>query len=164
VDTRLQKVAGKRIVRLRYSDAPKVAQAIVDKMQGKARVLSGMSHDTPYIQFVREGFYSLVIHGEDWRFIFPFIRYGSGFFTPVTPPGVRPTVPSPQPNRDMPAPPENPGQGLTTFLEHFSYDEYVKIQGLLTSSNLQQGGMDLYSRLVLVLQQLFPTDFPTYQM
>jgi hypothetical protein len=93
----------------------------------------------------------------------------------------------------MQPPPVNPAGGLQSFLEGFQFDEYSKIQKLLTTINL--GGVDhpspawrpstpfpdppslippqqrtdsfsytdtvLYNRLVQVLQQLFPTDFPT---
>jgi hypothetical protein len=187
MDSRLQRVGGTRLVRLRYSDAPRVARAILDKFAGKARVLSGISRDTPYVEFVRPNVYTVVVRGDDWRKIFPFLRYGSGAFNPVITPGIPPArIPSPQPNRDRVPPPVNPGTGLRSFLEHFDYFEYQKIQSLLTASRLGQepgssserrvmsgpvdwipqsqqlDGLDAesYNRLVDILQQLFPTDFP----
>lgn len=192
MDSRLQRVGGQRLAHLMYSDAPRVAQAITDAMLGQARVLSGTSHDTPYIEFVRPNMYTVVIRGDDWRIIFPFLRYGSGTYTPVIPPvNPPPRIPSPQPNRLMVPPPVNPGHGLRSFLDNFPFDVYSKIQRLLTASNLTQdqpsrsykasnpvtsptplippeqrtdGHQEPYNRLVGVLQQLFPTDFPTSQL
>lgn len=163
-------------------------------MEGRARVLSGMSHDVPYVQFIRDGFYTVVIRGDDWRKIFPFFRYSSGAYRPVIPPGNEPPpIMSPQPNRTMKQPPVNPAGGLRSFLEGFAYDEYSKIQRLLTTISIDSVDRigpasqpstplpdptsmlppeqrtdstsfhetSLYNRLVVVLQQLFPTDFPT---
>lgn len=190
MDSRLKRVGGTRLVHLRYSDAPRVARAILDAFDRKATVYSGLSHDTPYVEFVHPNLYTVVVRGDDWKRIFPFLRYGSGRFTPVDPPGIKPPrIPSPQPNRDMEQPPVSPSGSLRSFLDHFDYFEYRKIQGLLTASRLSQeprrsdqrstglGGSDwipqprhndgidveVYNRLVDILQQLFPTDFPTKQ-
>ena len=162
-------------------------------MQGRARVLSGVSHDTPYLEFVREGAYTVVVRGDDWDLIYPFLRYGSGDYTPVIPPpNEPPRVPSPQPQRLRVPSPVNPGQGLRSYLEHLPFDVYSKIQRLLTTSNLTQdrpaslkasnpvpppvplspprqrvdgyAAAEPYNRLVGILQQLFPTDFPTSQV
>lgn len=190
MDSRLQRIAGTRLVHLRRSDAPRVATAILDYFAGRSKVLSGISHDTPYVELVRPNVYTVLVRGDDWRRIFPFLRYGSGPFTPVEVSGNRPArIPSPQPNRDMEPPPINPGLGLRSFLEHFDHYEYRKIQNLLTSSRLSQeprptsdrpqidppaswdppsqqlDGLDAeaYNRLVDILQQLFPADYPTTQ-
>jgi len=194
MDSRLQRVGGTRLTHIRYSDVPRVAQAIIDAMAGRARVLSGRSHTTPYVEFVRDQAYTVVVRGDDWRKIFPFLRYSSASYRPVIPPGNQPPpIMSPQPKRTMQPPPVNPAGGLQSFLEGFQFDEYSKIQKLLTTINL--GGVDhpspawrpstpfpdppslippqqrtdsfsytdtvLYNRLVQVLQQLVPTDFPT---
>lgn len=194
MDSRLQRVGGQRLAHLMYSDAPRVAQAITDAMMGRARVLSGMSHDTPYVEFVRPNAYTVVVRGDDWRVIFPFLRYGSGNFTPVVPPPNQPAlIPSPQPNRLRQPSPVNPGPGLRSFLENFPFDQYSKIQKLLTVSNLTSDrptpnylasnpvqppisltppeqradgydSLEPYNHLVGILQQLFPTDYPTSQV
>jgi hypothetical protein len=158
-------------------------------MQGRARVLSGLSHDTPYLEFVRQNVYTVVVRGDDWKLIFPFLRYGSGDFTPVIPPpNPPPLIPSPQPQRLRVPSPVNPGKGLRSFLP---FDVYSKIQRLLTTSNLNEerpvtykasipvlpsvplvppvqrvdgNAEEPYNRLVGILQQLFPTDFPTSQV
>jgi len=132
MDSRLQRLGGGRLAHLRYLDAPKVAQAIVDAEYGQARVSTGISHDIPYVKFIRGNIYTVVVRGDDWRRIFPFLRYGSEHFTPVIPPAIQPPpIPSFQPNRVVQPPPENPSNGLTTFLTGFPYDEYSKIQTLL---------------------------------
>lgn len=194
MDERLTRVNGQRLVHLLRSDAPRVARALVDKMQGRASVYSGVVGITPYLEFAYPGVYSVVIRGDDWRKIFPLIRYGSGDFIPVIPPDAPPPlVPSPQNDRLLNPPPRNPGTGFTSFLAFFTWEEYKQIQGLLTLSNVgeeagssaqkhtpfnyavdpisfnpptresnQAGGMsDVYDRLVGMLQQLFPQDFPT---
>ena len=163
-------------------------------MDGKARVLSGVSHDMPYVEFVRDKAYTVVVRGDDWRKIFPFLRYSSARYRPVIPPGNEPPpIPSPQPNRTMPVPPVNPAGGLRSFLDEMPFDEYAKLQRLLTMMELtnvdqphpawrpsnpfpnptslipptQQRDSTsftdttVYNRLVAVLQQLFPTDYPT---
>jgi len=193
VDSRLQKIDGFRLVHLRYSDVPRVAQAIVDAVNGRAKVLSGLSHDVPYLKFVKDKTYTVVIRGDDWQKIFPFLRYSSASYKPVIPPETQPPpIVSPQPDRVMYPPPVNPAGGLQSFLEGFPFDEYRKIQQLLTtlsidnidrqalpskalnpisdpssltppeqSSDLSFNDKQLYNQLVLVLQKLFPTDFPT---
>jgi len=186
-------MGGTRLTHIRYSDVPRVAQAITDALAGRARVLSGSSH-TPYVEFVRDRAYTVVVRGDDWRKIFPFLRYSSASYRPVIPPGNQPPpIMSPQPNRTMQPPPVSPAGGLQSFLEGFPFDEYSKIQKLLTTINLSSVGQPspaskpstplpdppslippqqrtdsfsytdtvLYNRLVQVLQQLFPTDFPT---
>lgn len=194
MDSRLQRVGGTRLAPLRYSDAPRVAQAIVDAVEGQARVLSGQSHDVTYLEFVRDKMYNVVIRGDDWRKIFPFLRYSSASYKPVATPSDQPSpIPSPQPNRMMYPPPVNPAGGLRSFLEGFSFAEYSKIQNLLTTlsvDNLDKQALpakasnpipdapslvppnqrtdsmsfsdaELYNKLVFMLQNLFPTDFPT---
>jgi len=194
MDSRLQRVGGTRLVHLRYSDAPRVAQALVDALGGRARVLSGQAQDVPYVEFVRDQAYTVVIRGDDWRRIFPFLRYGTSLYRPVDPPPNQPApIPSPQPNRVMQPPPENPSGGLVSFLEGLPFDEYSKIQDLLTMfaanpleapagagkplrpepnppsllpPEVQSDGVafrdtDMYNRFVIILQRLFPTDFPT---
>lgn len=171
-----------------------MAQAIVDALEGKARVLSGVSHDTPYVEFVRDKCYTVVVRGDDWRKIFPFLRYSVANYRPVIPPPNQPPpIPSPQPQRVMQPPPENPAGGLRSFLAGFSFAEYSKLQKLLTTlalTNVDQqhpawtpsrpfpdptslippeqrldsssfNDTTVYNRVVLLLQQLFPTDFPT---
>jgi len=194
VDSRLQRIGGTRLVHIRYSDVPRIAQAIVDAVGGRARVLSGLSHDVPYLEFIKDQAYTVVVRGDDWRKIFPFLRYSSNAYKPVIPPSNQPPpIPSPQPNRVMEAPPVNPAGGLQSFLEGFPFDEYSKIQRLLTTlsvNNIDKQTLPskasyplpdasslippehrkdsssfsdaaLYNQLVVVLQQLFPTDFPT---
>jgi hypothetical protein len=157
-------------------------------------VFSGQIGDVPYIEFNRDGVYSVIIRGDDWRKIYPFFRYSSDAYRPVTPPlNEPPPIPAPQPNRVMPPPPVNPAQGFRSFLEGFAFDEYSKIQRLLTTFNVPSVDRptrpyrptrsqevppslippehktdsdalyetEVYNKLVEVLQQLFPTDFPT---
>lgn len=194
MDSRLQRVGGTRLTHIRYSDVPRVAQAIMDAMDGRARVLSGLSHDTPYIEFVRPKFYTVVVRGDDWRKIFPLLRYSASSYRPVIPPANQPPpVMSPQPNRTMQPPPVNPAGGLRSFLDGFSFAEYAKLQRVLTTMSLTnvdqphpawkpttpypdptslippERQLDstsyhdttVYNRLVEVLQQIFPTDYPT---
>ena len=186
MDSRLRRVGGARLTHIRYSDVPRVAQAIIDGMAGRARVLSGRS----YVEFVRDQAYTVVVRADDWRKIFPFLRYSSASYRPVIPPDNQPApIMSPQPNRTMQPPPENPAGGLKSFLE-FPFDEYSKIQKLLTTIALTRADRprsgsfnsypepvcfeppqqrtdfsytdtQLYNKLVHVLQELFPTDFPT---
>ena len=190
MDEHLRRVSGHRLAHLLSSDAPRVAQALVDKMHGRAKVFAGVVGSTPYVEFVHPGAYSVVIRGDDWRKIFPLIRYGTGEFTPVVPPEVPPVlVPAPQNDRLINPPPKNPGAGFTSFLAFFTWDEYRQIQQLLTTSNVgrpepqsslghakpfgitselpialnppaQQAIPGVYERLVGVLQELFPRDFP----
>jgi len=93
----------------------------------------------------------------------------------------------------MPPPPVKPDDGLQSFLEGFPFDEYSKLQQLLTTFDLTNISQQpsppwrpfrpvveptdwlpperrtdsttlssvVYNRLVALLQQLFPTDFPT---
>ena len=174
MDYRLDKIDGNRLVHLLRSDAPRVAQALVDKMLGRAKVFAGAVGTTRYLEFVNPGVYTVVIRADDWRKIFPIIRYGTGAFTPIVPHAEPPElVPSPQEHRVMLPPPENPGPGIRSFLAYFSWEEYGQIQRLLTISNvgrestvpllrrMNQSGMpDVYERLVGMLEQLFPHDFP----
>lgn len=191
MDERLTQVSGQRLVHLLRSDAPRVARALVDKMQGRATVHSGVAGTTPFVEFVRPGIYSVVIRLDDWRRIFPLIRYGSGDFRPVVPSDGPPAlVAAPQHQRLANPPPDNPGPGFTSFLAHFSWDEYTLIQRLLTMTNVavEPKGVgakplnapvdpvsfnpptrlsdqsswksDVYERLVGMLQLLFPQDFP----
>jgi len=137
MDSRLQRVGGTRPAHLRKSDAPRVAQAIVDAIGGKARILSGMSHDIMYLEFVKDKSYTVVVRGDDWRKIFPFFRYSSKSYNPVIPPpNEPPPIMSPQPNRTMKQPPENPAGGLRSFLACFPFDEYSKLQKLLSMLSL----------------------------
>lgn len=127
-------MGGDRLAHLRYSDAPKVAQAVVDAINGQARVLTGVSRDTSYVEFVKDGIYTVVVRGDDWRLIFPFFRYNTAAYRPVVPPlSPPPPVMSPQPNRLMQQPPENPAGGLRSFLDGLPFDVYSKIQRLLTT-------------------------------
>jgi hypothetical protein len=194
MDSRLKTVDGQRLVHLLYSDAPRVAQALVDKMLGRAKLSAGVVGTTPYLEITYPGVYSVLIRGDDWKKIFPLIRYGSGTFQPVLPPAIQPDpILSPQPNRTMQPPPVNPGDGFTSFLAFFTWDEYLQLQRLLTMSNVSQqlrsrfykpfdmvpdpvsinpptrrtdqsGMPDVYDRLVGLLQLLFPKDFPTSQV
>jgi hypothetical protein len=139
VDSRLQRVGGTRLVHLRYGDAPRVARAIVDAEYKKARVYSRLVKDTPYVEIVRDGYYCVVIRGDDWKRIFPFLRYSDNSYQPVTPPlNEPPPVPSPQPNRVLPTPPVNPSGGLVSFLDGFPFSEYSKIQKLLTTTTVSR--------------------------
>ncbi len=139
MDSRLQRVAGGRVAHLRRSDAPRVAQAIVDAEYGRARVLGGVSKNIPYLEFVREKSYSVVVRLDDWRKILPFFRYSANAYKPVIPPEQPPPpIPSPQPNRVMPPPPVNPAGGLQSFLEGFPFDEYSKLQKLLTTATINR--------------------------
>jgi hypothetical protein len=192
MDSSLRRVGGKPLKHLRYNDVPRVAQAITDFFCGGARVTSGVSGDTPYVQFTKDKAYTVVIRGDDWRRIFPFLRYSSNDYSPVVPPGNQPDpILSPQPNRTMQVPPDNPGKGLRSFLSQLPYYEYEQIQKLLTMLELdevdkprvqsrpsrplpypthlyptgqrQDAGLNagFYNQIVLVLQQLFPVDYPT---
>ena len=193
MDSRLKHVGGARLSRLRKSDLPRVAQAIVDFSHGKARVLSGVYGDTTYVQFIRDRSYSIAIRGDEWSKIYPFFRYSTARYQPVQPPGNKPDlIPSPQPNRLREAPPESPDGGQKSFLEHLPYPEYLKIQQLLTMLSMEGwdpkaiqskpskdlpyppsllpsrkrtdgffSDREFYNRLVAVLEQLFPFDYPT---
>jgi hypothetical protein len=191
MDSRLQRIGGSRPTHVRRSDVPRLAQAIVDAAKGRAQVRSGKLRDTSFVEFVRPRSYTVVVRGDDWRKIFPFFRYSTTVFQPVIPPGNPPSaVVSPQPNRVMQPPPEKPSAGLRSFLDRLRYDEYQKIQGLLTMlsagespslpfkpsrgipdashlipSEKREGTLTqedmFFNRLVLVLQELFPVDYPT---
>ena len=139
MESRLQSVGGGRLVPLRRSDAPRVAQALVDAMAGQARVLSGVARDTAYVEIVRDTSYTVVVREEDWRKIYVFLRYSTQNYTPVTPPGNPPDqVLSPQPNRTMQPPPEIPSEGLTSFMAGMTFLEYQQLQKLLTLVSLDQ--------------------------
>jgi len=141
MDSRLQRVGGTRLVNLRRSDAPRVAQAIVDFIGGRAKIFRGQSKDTVFVKFVREDEYTVVVREDDWRKIFPFFRYSTSSYSPVIPPpNEPPPIMSPQPNRLMPQPPENPAGGIQSFLGYFSFDEYSKIQQLLTTLKFRDFG------------------------
>ena len=180
MDSGLSRLAGDRLRHLRYSDAPRVAQAILDNLSGANQVTHGLFGTVPFVKFVRPGVYSLAIRGDDWRKIFLFLRYGSGSFKPVFPPAnPPPPIPARQPNRVEAVPYENPGQGITNFFGGLPYDQYVKLQGLLTASRIYNGsasvvdsyvptairhdGLDdrSFNSLVDILQQVFPVGFPT---
>lgn len=193
MDSRLKRIGGGRLSRLRKSDVPRVAQAILDYSHGKARVLSGILIDTPYVQFVRDRSYSIAIRGDEWGKIYPFFRYSTARYQPVQPPENQPLpIPSPQPNRLREVPPESPDEGMQSFLQHLPYQEYVKIQKLLTMLSMDDWDQKaipskpsqkipyppplqparqradgiftdtvFYNRLVKVLEQLFPVDYPT---
>lgn len=190
MDSRLQRVNGQRLTHLRRSEVPRVAQAIVDVIKGKAEVHAGVSHDITFVEF-RSGAYKILVLGDDWRLILPFFRYSTASYSTVIPPANQPPlVLSPQPNRVMQPPPVNPDNGLKSFLDGIPFAQYSKIQKLLTvfasddfdraaaavQSN-ETAPMSLnppsrqtdgfyvdngfYNRLVYVLQELFPVDFPT---
>ena len=157
-------------------------------------MLSGMSHDMPYVEFVKDRAYTVVVRGDDWRLIFPFFRYSTTAYNPVIPPANQPPpIMSPQPNRTMQQPPENPAGGLKSFLDGMPFEVYSKIQKLLTTLSIndfdkpmpafkasrpildpsswipQERRPDyssyssaiLYNKLVELLQELFPRDYPT---
>lgn len=197
MDARLWLINGVRATRLRRSDLPKVAQAIVDFERGRAEARAGYVRETAYVNLRRKNAYDVVIRGDDWAKIVPFLRNSSSRFTPkIMPPEQPPPVLSPQPNRVMQPPPPNPSVGQQSFLEGFDYATLAKIEALLTTTtvdalegpslpskpmnpvgngiriefpglyaapvdSLDQQQKSLYDRVLALLEQLFPEDFPT---
>jgi hypothetical protein len=165
MDSRLWQINGKRLTRLMRSDLPQVARGIVDAEQGIAEVHTGIVRDTAYVVLRRPGIYEVIVRGDDWAKIIPFFRNSSGKGAPVatsaTPPAA---IPSPQPARMMQPPPQAPVGGQQSFLEGFNHTELTQLQGLLSSQaigGLDQRGGDFYTRVLTILEALFPDEFPT---
>lgn len=174
MDARLWTINGKRLTHLRREDLPSVAQGIVDVERGRATVRTGITRDTPYVILAREKVYEVVVRGDDWVKVVPFLRNTSTPFRVVTPSSLSPSpVPSPQPKRVMQPAPQGPYSSLTSFLQGLEYPDLREIQGdlstesippLIPSGPLPSASLQkdpFYLRVLGLLERLFPETFPT---
>lgn len=139
MDERLWHIVGKRPTRLRRSDLPQLAQAIVDVERGRAVARRGFVQNTSYVLLQRNQAYNVFVRGDDWAKIVPFLRNSTLTFQPVVPPPTPPPpILSPQPNQVMQPPPQNPYGGFTSFLDGFTFAEQSQIQRLLTTASIDQ--------------------------
>jgi hypothetical protein len=145
MDSRLWRVNGRRPSKLRRNDLPQVAQAIVDAELGRAEVRVGHVRGASFVNIHKKNTYDIVVLGEDWAKIVPFLRNSTTAFTPPPPPPAYPPppIPSPQPKTMMQPPPPLPANGLTSFLEGFDFPTLSQIQGLLSTEQIS--GQDIAS-------------------
>lgn len=138
MSSRLWQINGKRLTKLRRDDLPRVAQAIVDAELGRAEIRTGRSRETSYVNIHKQGVYDVVLRGDDWARIAPFLRNSTPAFQPPPPPPPNPPapIPSPQPKTVMVPPPPLPANGLTSFLEGFDFPTLSRIQGLLSTAQI----------------------------
>lgn len=135
MDARLWHIRKQRPVRLRQNDLPRVAEAILDVEKGRAVVRTGFVRGTSFVNLHRDNAYDVVIRGDDWAKIVPFLRNSGSLPTQYAPlPSVQPDVPSPQPNLMMRAPPPLPTNGLTSFLAGFDYGTMRNIVSVLNAA------------------------------
>jgi hypothetical protein len=78
VDQRLFEVAGKRLVKLTRADTPEVARALAAYYHRQAQVETGVLNEVTYVRLFNPGVINVVIRGDDWVKILPYIT--NGFF------------------------------------------------------------------------------------
>ena len=83
MDSRLPYYLGRRLTLLRKSDVPPVALAIVGHVEGFCEAQRLTVHETPVIRIWGSGV-DVVVRGEDWEKIIPYLRDGT--FNPIAVP------------------------------------------------------------------------------
>ena len=177
MDSSLFFVHGQRLENLKQPDLPRVAQAIVDAEYKIAQVGRGFTQGVGYIEIIRPGHYSVVVRSDDWALVVPFLRNSGGAFTPVILPETQPDpILSNQPNAVTQPPIPSPWGDSTSFVEGLPYATARQIEGLLTQDKVSVPVADysfgkstsqsypkqqFYTRILTLLQQLFPTIYPT---
>jgi hypothetical protein len=78
VDQRLFEVAGKRLVKLTRVDTPEVARALAAYYHHQAQVVTGVLNEVTYVRLFNPGVLDVVIRGDDWVKILPYVT--NGFF------------------------------------------------------------------------------------
>lgn len=155
----LQYVGSRRLVHLQKRDARRVARILSSH---DVTVRLGGARGILYVELQTPRELPLRVRMDDWRKIVPFIRYSSKVLPPISLPALGPTppanIPSPQRNETIPPAPVNPGPEITSYLAGFDYPTYRQIVNLLPLA--QRAGPQI-EWLTLVLEQLFPSDFPT---
>ena len=81
MDQRLFEVAGKRLERLTRADTPEVARALAAYYHRQAQVESGVLNEVTYVRLFNPGLINVVIRGDDWVKILPYVT--NGFFDPT---------------------------------------------------------------------------------
>jgi hypothetical protein len=76
VDERLFFVHGRLPARLRTSDLPGVALAIVAQVRGKAKAAQYFRHGVGFVRLVGLGV-DVTVLNEDWKLIVPFLQDGT---------------------------------------------------------------------------------------
>lgn len=83
MDTRLYKIAGRRLARLRKQDLPEAALALLETIRKRATI-SGLRRNNVSFVWIRGRRANLTILKEDWEKIEPFFKDGS--FVPLVTP------------------------------------------------------------------------------
>ncbi len=79
MDARLSRYLDGRLVKLRRSDVPLVAKAIVGHIRGQYQASRSFVHNTGIIR-IWGGDLEVVVRAEDWEKIIPYLR--DGYFNP----------------------------------------------------------------------------------
>ena len=81
MDQRLFKISGRRPERLTRADTPEVARALTAYYRRQAQVSRGVLNEVTYVRLVNPGVLDVVIRGDDWVKILPYVT--NGFFDPT---------------------------------------------------------------------------------
>lgn len=81
MDQRLSEVSGKRLERLTRADTPEVARALAAYYHRQAQVETGVLNEVTYVRLFNPGVLNVVIRGDDWVKILPYVT--NGFFDPT---------------------------------------------------------------------------------
>ena len=127
MDSRLTSFQGQRLSHLHRSDCPQLALAIVGATRKLGVLAERRVYDTTPVVYLHGRGFNIVVRGDDWDLITPYLRDGS-FNTEI--------IPSERP-------------------------QYLQPGVMLTPATLDSADQDFYSRVLGVLQRLFPEDYPT---
>lgn len=73
VDSRLFRIGGRRVVRLRKEDLPELARAIVAVTRIRARAGVATVANVPYVEIVGKNV-NVMVPAEDWKRILPYVQ------------------------------------------------------------------------------------------
>lgn len=86
MDQRLFKIAGQRPERLTQADTPAVARALTAYFRRQAQVTTGVLDGVQYVRLFNPGLFSVVVRGDDWAKILPYLKDGSFDITVIPEP------------------------------------------------------------------------------
>lgn len=84
MDQSLLKIGGRRLTRLTRADTPAVAKVLTAYYRKQAQVNTGVLGEVTYVRLVSSGGTDVVIRGDDWVKILPYLTDGS-FDTTIIP-------------------------------------------------------------------------------